>query len=135
MVILLFKLIYIKKIKAIVIIILIGIIFIFSWLQNPDFKNIYFIPTWLNNWSNDYGRLRTAIPFIPLGFILNTYQKNRIFSINGLLISLFVVVISECGQFFLPARNSDIYDVLFGLLGSILGMGIQKFFFFHAAEI
>ena len=107
------------------ILLLIIVIFFFSWLKNPNFDHISVIPVWLNNWSNLHGRIRTAVPFIPLGFILNTYRKKWKLSISGLLLCLIVLVIAELGQYLIPTRYPDIFDVLFGILGALLGMSIH----------
>jgi len=114
-----------KFLKSILIFILILIVLFFSWLKNPNFDQIAVIPSWLNNWSNLHGRIRTAVPFIPLGFILNTYRKKWKLSISGLLLCLIVVVIAELGQYLIPTRYPDIFDVLFGILGALLGMSIH----------
>lgn len=83
------------------------------------------MPSWLNNWSNLHGQLRTAVPFIPLGFLLNSYSKKWVISLAGLLISFFVVVIAELGQYFIPTRYPDPMDILYGIVGALLGMMIQ----------
>lgn len=114
-----------KVIKLVFILLLIIVIFYFSWLKNPNFDHISVIPIWLNNWSNLHGRLRTAVPFIPLGFILNTYRTKWKLSISGILICFMLVVIAELGQYFIPTRYLDIFDVLSGIFGSLLGMLIH----------
>jgi glycopeptide antibiotics resistance protein len=114
-----------KVIKLVFILLLIIVIFYFSWLKNPNFDHISVIPIWLNTWSNLHGRLRTAVPFIPLGFILNTYRTKWKLSISGILICFMLVVIAELGQYFIPTRYLDIFDVLSGIFGSLLGMLIH----------
>ena len=104
------------------------IIFYLSWVRNPNFDQLSVIPNWLNRWSNLHGQLRTAVPFIPLGFLLNTYKKKWYISLTGLLICLIVVIIAELGQFFIPTRYPDIIDVFFGVLGALLGMVFQNIF-------
>ena len=114
-----------KIIKTLIAILFILIIFYLSWLKNSNFEKITFLPNWLNNWSNIHGQLRTAVPFIPLGFLLNSYKKNGM-SLSGLLICFLVVCVAEFGQLFIPTRVPDIIDIFFGLVGSILGMIIQN---------
>ena len=104
------------------------IIFYLSWVRNPNFDQLSVIPNWLNRWSNLHGQLRTAVPFIPLGFLLNTYKKKWYISLTGFLICLIVVIIAELGQFFIPTRYPDIIDVFFGVLGAVLGMVFQNIF-------
>ena len=114
-----------KFLKEGLVIVFIGLIFLFSWLNSPDFANVPLMPNWLNNWSNLHGQLRTGAPFIPLGFLLNSYSKKWSISLTGLLISFFVVVIAELGQYFIPTRYPDPMDILYGIIGALIGMIFQ----------
>ena len=114
-----------KFLKELLVLVFIGIIFLFSWLNSPDFANVPIMPNWLNNWSNLHGQLRTGAPFIPLGFLLNSYSQKWSISLTGLLISFFVVVIAELGQYFIPTRYPDPMDVFYGIVGALIGMMIQ----------
>jgi glycopeptide antibiotics resistance protein len=114
-----------KFFKVGLVLVFIGGIFVFSWLNSPDFANVPLMPSWLNNWSNLNGQLRTGAPFIPLGFLLNSYSKKWAISLTGLLISFFVVVIAELGQYFIPTRYPDPMDILYGIIGALLGMMFQ----------
>ena len=114
-----------KFFKVGLVLVFIGIIFLFSWLNSPDFANVPLMPNWLNNWSNLHGQLRTGAPFIPLGFLLNSYSKKWFISLTGLLISFFVVVIAELGQYFIPTRYPDPMDGFYGIVGALIGMMIQ----------
>ena len=114
-----------KFLKAGLVLVFIGIIFLFSWLNSPDFANFPLMPHWLNNWSNLHGQLRTGAPFIRLGFLLNSYSKKWIISLTGLLISFFVVVIAELGQYFIPTRYPDPMDIFYGIVGALIGMMIH----------
>jgi glycopeptide antibiotics resistance protein len=114
-----------KIIKVILISFFISIIFYFSWLENPNFNKVEIIPSWLNNWSNLHGQLRTCLPFIPLGYILNTYRNKYLFSIRGLFVCFLVICFAEVGQFFIPTRFPDFIDFIFGLLGSFIGIFIH----------
>ena len=116
----------VKWINIILCSILVIIIFLCSWFKSPDLGTNIFLPDWLNKWSNIHGQIRTAIPFIPLGFLLNTYKKKWIISISGFLICFLVVIIAELGQFLIPTRYPDIFDVLSGLLGAVVGMFFQN---------
>jgi glycopeptide antibiotics resistance protein len=114
-----------KFFKVGLVLVFIGGIFVFSWLNSPDFANVPLMPSWLNNWSNLHGQLRTGAPFIPLGFLLNSYSKKWIISLRGFLISFFVVVIAELGQNFIPTRYPDPIDILYGIIGALVGMMFQ----------
>lgn len=102
-----------------------------SWLPNPDLSTEIYLPLWLRNWSNYYYNLRTAVPFIAIGFLLevNSYKNNfdafdsykfNVFAQNT-AISILVICIAEVGQLFIENRHADFSDVFFGILGSIIG--------------
>lgn len=118
----------------------ITIIFYFSWLPNPDFGTENYLPLWLRNWSNCYYNLRTAVPFVAVGYLLEmripknnprTKIPNRIRRfIQNIGIAAAVVCIAEGGQFFITNRHPDFMDVVFGILGSICGV-----FFHHLFQV
>ena len=98
-------------------------VFYFSWLPNPSFVNQSYLPRWLVYWADVYVQLRTAVPFLAIGFILQFLCKpHGFFTLKGLIFSLIVVLIAEGGQFLLPYRHPDVMDILFGVLGSMAGM-------------
>lgn len=45
------------------------VVFYLSWLPDPNFKPQPYISSSLIAWVNEYGRLRTAIPFIFLAVV------------------------------------------------------------------
>ncbi len=105
-------------------------VFYFSWLPNPSFSNQTYMPLWLVEWSDEYGRLRTAIPFLAIGFIFQyLFKPFGFFTPLGFLLSLLVVLIAESIQFLLPNRHPDFFDLLYAALGSTLGMFL--FFISH----
>lgn len=107
------------------------VIFYYSWLPNPGFETETYLPFWLRSWSNTYFNLRTAIPFIPLGYLTEAWlsipNKNFVsksslwFRIKTILIATIVVCLAEGGQYFIKNRNPDSLDIVFGLLGSVTG--------------
>jgi glycopeptide antibiotics resistance protein len=120
-----------KKGILFILILVIAAVFYYSWLPDPSFKNETYLPKWLLNWSNHYYNLHTAIPFVAVGFLLETYteqlsaieidhNKNLNF-IQNLGIATIIVCIAEGGQFLIKKRNPDLVDVLYGILGSIIG--------------
>lgn len=123
--------ILLKKIVQLLLFFFIGTVFYFSWLPSPDFRTESYLPLWLSEWSNYYYNLRTAIPFVAIGFLLEvvTHKKNPIeksksrvsLFIQNMSISTTIVCIAEGGQFLLHNRSPDIMDVFYGILGSAIG--------------
>ncbi|MFA9191527.1 VanZ family protein [Flavobacterium sp. FZUC8N2.13] len=120
-----------KKIVLFLLLIVIGIVFYFSWLTDPTLESETYLPKWLLNWSNSYYNLRTAVPFIAVGFLLEAYtqhmssnKKNHnenSYFMQNLGIATIIVCIAEAGQFLIQKRNPDVMDVFFGILGSFIG--------------
>ncbi len=117
--------------KIVLFIFVIAAVFYFSWLPDPSFKDETYLPKWLLKWSDHYYNLRTAIPFLVVGFLLESYtqkkdsneidySKNLNF-IQNIGISTIIVCIAEGGQFLIQKRNPDLMDVFYGILGSFIG--------------
>jgi hypothetical protein len=108
--------------------ILIGIcaVFYFSWIPIPDLTKLWFIPAWLGRWTNVHDTLRTAIPFIFLGFItgcwLITTNRRLAWWLTTLLAFILIVIIAEAGQLFLPHRVFDLRDIAWGSFGALTGL-------------
>lgn len=120
-----------KKIILFPLFFVIVAVFYFSWLSDSSLKTETYLPRWLLNWSDKYYNLRTAIPFVALGFLLETYtnrkksydtnpSKNSSFMQN-LGITALIAFIAEGGQFLLKSRNPDIMDVYFAIIGGLFG--------------
>ena len=143
---------YKKGIVLFFIILILLLIFYYSWLPDSELKTETYLPKWLLKWCNYYFNLRTAIPFVPLGYlleVLNPISKRKSIINNSYIvpfwfqnssISALVVCIAEGGQFFITNRNPDILDIVFGILGSVFGViiyylikKITKLFFFKNA--
>lgn len=98
-------------------------VFYFSWLPNPSFVNQSYLPRWLVFWADVYVRLRTAVPFLAIGFLCQfLFRPSSFFTLKGFGISLMIVSVAELGQFFLPFRHPDWMDVFYGVLGATVGM-------------
>lgn len=109
--------------KLTFLIVIVFSIFYFSWLPEPSFKNQYLLPVWLIVWTDTYGRLRTAVPFVLLGFILNIlFKKEKYLNYKALWFCFIIVALAETGQLLLPKRVPDFWDVFYGMLGSVMGM-------------
>ncbi|POY38695.1 hypothetical protein C3L50_11165 [Flavobacterium alvei] len=127
-----------NKIVLVLLFVVVGLVFYFSWLPDSSFKNQIFIPKWLLDWSNENYNLRTAIPFIAVGWLLEVYtqhrnafkikhNKNKNF-IQNIGIATIIVCMAEGGQFLIQKRNPDLMDVLYGVLGSSIGSLVYNLF-------
>lgn len=120
-----------NKIVLLLLFIVIGIVFYFSWLSDPSLSSETYIPRWILNWSNHYYNLRTAVPFLAVGFLLETYSQHKSLTevnynrnlnfIQNIVIAAIIVCIAEAGQFVIKRRNPDLMDIFYGILGSLIG--------------
>lgn len=92
----------------------------FSWLPHPSFRELSFFSNWLVEWTDKYGNLRTAVPFVPLSFFLKTTIRKSYCFCTCLCLAMIV----ETGQLLLPLRNFDVEDVGYASLGSLIGLCI-----------
>jgi glycopeptide antibiotics resistance protein len=117
--------------KIVLLLFVIGAVFYFSWLSDPSFTSETYLPRWLLNWSNDYYNLRTAVPFIGLGFILEIYTERndlnesssnrKLNFMKNIAFAAIIVCIAEAGQFVIQKRSPDLMDVFYGIIGSVIG--------------
>lgn len=109
-------------------------VFYFSWLPNPNLGIETYLPLIIVNWSNYYYNLRTAVPFVAFGFLLEAFlsvwfsSKRPTNAFNfwskNTCSAIVLVCLAEGGQFFILSRHPDKMDVLFGILGSQVGFVI-----------
>lgn len=113
------------KIVLLLLFLVIGVVFYFSWLSDPSLSTETYLPRWLLNWSNQYYNLRTAVPFVAVGFLLEVYaeQSNinevnnrKINFIQNLIIAAVIVCVAEGGQFLIQRRSPDLMDIFMELL-------------------
>lgn len=117
-------------IRGIALLLTVFSIFYFSWTPDASLHSESYLPLWIVNWSNENFNLRTAVPFVLFGFLLEELSflivkinfKSNKFSHRKFYFgfSLFIVLVAEIGQFFC-GRTPDIMDVFYGLLGSFIG--------------
>ena len=108
---------------------LIGLsVLVLSWLPNPDIGNVLPVPGVLRQWVNANGNLRTAVPLLLLGGLVEgllpaaqSSWHNRLWAWVALLV---LVVLAEIGQLWLPKRHFDWGDIGYGVVGAAVGMGI-----------
>ena len=127
-----------NKIFQLLLFLVIVAIFYFSWLSDPGLSNETYLPKWLLKWSNHYYNLRTAVPFVALGFLLEncignlssnqfSHNKKTIFMLN-IGIATLIVCIAELGQFLVDKRSPDVKDVFYGIIGSLVGALVNNLF-------
>lgn len=101
-------------------------VFYFSWLPQPDFRKLSYMPGWLARWSNAHDNLRTSIPFIFLGLLSGFRLAVMNSPWQQWLITWFVfvliVTVAEVGQLFIPQRVFDWRDIAWGCMGSLSGL-------------
>lgn len=107
-------------------VITIYLVFYLSWLSNPDVGDVLPTPTWISQWVNANGNIRTAVPFIFLGGLAELglcTEKNKSIGRGWVGLGLLAVVtMAEVGQLWIPQRHFDVWDIVCGGLGTILGM-------------
>jgi cyanate permease len=101
------------------------IVFYFSWKPNPNFEESWYMPGWLADWSNQYGQLRTGVPFVFIGMLLAFLDKKNRFLMYTFAM-LVLVIIAELGQTFLPHRHFDWMDIVYGVSGGVVGLLMGK---------
>ena len=127
-----------KKRVLFIFVFVIAAVFYFSWLPDPRFKNATYLPSWLLKWSDHYYNLRTAVPFLAVGFLLEAYSRQKSSNeinysknlnfIKNLGIATIIIFIAEGAQFLIRKRNPDLMDVFYGILGSLIGAFIFNLF-------
>ena len=117
-----------QKIVLSLLLVVIAVVFYYSWLPDPSLANETYLPKWLLNWSNHYYNLRTAVPFFVVGFLLEFYsdEKEEIFNqkknfIQNIGFATIIVCIAEGGQFLIQKRSPDLMDIFYGIIGSLIG--------------
>lgn len=127
-----------NKIVLLLLLLVVGVVFYFSWLPDPSFVNETYLPKWLLKWSNHYYNLRTAIPFVAVGYLLEVYtqynspkETHHVIHFNFIQntgIATVIVCIAEAGQFIIQKRSPDLMDVIYGIIGSLLGALVYNLF-------
>ncbi len=105
---------------------LIVLIFIASWAPDSRMAAQPWVPGWLAKWADRSPNIRTAVPFIPLAFLLTWGFKWRGIkypALGSLLMCGACLGLAELGQLFLPARTADVADLWWGAAGIAAGLG------------
>jgi glycopeptide antibiotics resistance protein len=120
-----------KKVVLLLLFVVVIAVFYYSWLSDPSLSSESYLPKWLLKWSNRYYNVRTAVPFVAFGFLLEAYSKHKrryevdvhenLIFIQNLGVAAVVAFIAEGGQFLIKNRSPDIMDIYFGIIGSLIG--------------
>ncbi|MFC5412017.1 hypothetical protein ACFPMF_22020 [Larkinella bovis] len=106
----------------------IALVFYLSWIPSPYMQFVWFLPDWVARWADvrKNGDLRTAVPFVFLGFcsgmMLSRAQAPWFWWLATGFGLTMVAVIAEVGQLALPYRYFSWADIQWGAAGSVLGL-------------
>lgn len=106
----------------------IALVFYLSWVPNPHMSLVWFLPKWVAHWADikQNEDLRTAVPFVFLGFLVGTwlarFQRPLAWWMWSGVGLTFVAFIAEAGQLILPQRHFSLADILWGGAGSVGGL-------------
>lgn len=115
-----------RIIVLLIFVILFASVLYYSWLPEPSFDNEIYMPLWLVKFTNEYGILRTGIPFILLGVNIVILRVKNLNYFKNFIILLTLLLIAELGQLFLPHRHFDIADILIGTIAIVIGLFIGE---------
>ena len=107
--------------------VLVILITIASWVSDSRMTALRWVPGWMGDWADRDPNIRTAIPFIPLAFLLTQgfasckLKRPLVWSV---ILSSACLGLSEFGQIFLPNRTADVRDLVWGGTGILMGTGM-----------
>lgn len=116
--------IILKRTIVILIFIIVLSIFYFSWIPDPYFVHIGFLPKVIGVWSDQYINVRTAVPFFCLGILEGIIVKKSM--LFCFIFFIVIVFICEFGQLFMPERHFDPLDIFWGVFGGMMGLILVK---------
>ncbi|WP_353567793.1 hypothetical protein [Haloferula sargassicola] len=96
-----------------------------SWIPDPRLGRIGWLGQ-VGEWSDRHDQLRTGIPVLLLatlvGLWLTVTGKHLAWWLAAFFVLTDLVVVVELGQLFIPGRNCDPADMLWGGLGAASGL-------------
>ena len=104
--------------------VLIGLIVLASWASDSRMTAQVWVPGWLAAWADRDPNIRTAVPFIPLAFLLTQGFAWRGYPWPvawSVILCGACLGLSEFGQIFLPQRTADMADLMWGGIGILVG--------------
>ncbi len=116
-----------RWIAAFLLIVALGVCGFLAWRPSPFLTEVGFIPHEFARWADARYNLRTAIPFLGLGFIAGVLSGGRWKPAAWLLLALFLFSgLLELGQLFISSRHPNWEDVMYGCAGAAIG-GLVSF--------
>ena len=110
---------------------LICLIFAASWAQDSQMVKLGWVPGWVGILADRDPNIRTAVPFIPLSFLLMGglwRLGSRAALAWTIAVSGSCLGLSEFGQTLLPHRTADVRDLLWGGCGILVGTALGWMF-------
>jgi len=104
---------------------LIFLILAVSWVPDSRMTELHWLPRWVAALADRDPNIRTAVPFIPVAFLLllgfswRGVKSPVLWSVG---VCGVCVLLSESGQLFLPSRTADVRDLLWGMSGACVGV-------------
>jgi VanZ family protein len=96
-----------------------------SWSPDSRMTALLWVPGWLAALADRDPNFRTALPFIPLAFLLAwgfAWRGWKWPVMGSMLVSGACLGAAELGQLFLPARTADVADLMWGAAGIAVGL-------------
>lgn len=112
----------------------IGFIFYLSWIPSPEMHSVKIVPDAVGKWADQEKNLslRTGVPFFVAGIICAVLLILNRPTLKGFifvwLTLVLVAIIAEIGQFLLSSRQPDVFDVIWGAVGTLLGLAVPGVF-------
>ena len=91
-----------------------------SWVPSSRMTELRWVPEWIARWADRDPNIRTAVPFIPLAFLLvRGFARCGLKwpVVGSLLVSGVSLGLAELGQVLLPSRTADVADLMWGGAG------------------
>ena len=107
--------------------VLICIILAASWAPESQMAQLRWVPGWIGNLADRDPNIRTAIPFIPLAFLLFLgFSKTKVkWPIVWSMVACgLCLCLSEFGQRFISGRTADVKDLMWGAAGIAVGTAL-----------
>jgi VanZ like family len=109
---------------------LVGLVFFLSWIPDPALTKVPYLPREIAVWADRHVILRTGIAMLPLGVLLGIWLTAESRRRQDWIVAWFaltgVVVLAELGQLAIPRRVCDGKDILCGIVGVSIGLGVSR---------